>query len=116
MMEVRRGLCAATLVLSVLGRAAAGQEAAPSPSPAPIVRFHPDVSKALPTAGSLTARVVQLNTGLVLEREESAGLFPAEPSRFAFRGGSWTQSRIEIDGFDATDPIFGGRALVWGAV
>jgi hypothetical protein len=78
--------------------------------------FHPEVVAALPTAGSFTARVVQLNAGLVLEREEGAGLFPAEPSRFAFRGGSWTQSRIEIDGFDATDPFFGGRALVWNAV
>jgi hypothetical protein len=79
-------------------------------------RFNPEVVRALPTAGSLTARVVQLNAGLVLEREEGAGLFPAEPSRFSFRGGSWTQSRIEVDGFDVTDPVFGGRALVWGAV
>ncbi len=88
----------------------------PEPSPTPAARSQAEVTKALPTAGSLTARVVQLNSGLVLEREESSGLFPAEPSRFAFRGGSWTQSRIEIDGFDVTDPIFGGRALVWGAV
>jgi hypothetical protein len=88
----------------------------PSPSPSPAPRFNPDAESALPTAGSLTARVVQLNAGLVLEREEGVGLFPAEPSRFSFRGGSWTQSRIEIDGFDVTDPVFGGRALVWGAV
>ena len=94
------------------------QDVAPSPepSPTPAPRFHPDVMNALPTAGSLTARVVQLLSGLVLEREEGAGLFPAEPSRFAFRGGAWTQSRIEIDGFDVTDPVFGGRPLVWGSV
>ncbi|MBX7185621.1 MAG: hypothetical protein K1Y01_10795 [Vicinamibacteria bacterium] len=96
--------------------AVAQENSAPAPSPTPAPRFQPEVLKALPTAGSLTARVVQLNSGLVLEREESSGLFPAEPSRFAFRGGSWTQSRFEIDGFDVTDPIFGGRPLVWGAV
>ncbi len=94
------------------------QDVAPSPepSPTPAPRFHPDVMNALPTAGSLTARVVQLPSGLVLEREEGVGLFPSEPSRFAFRGGAWTQSRIEIDGFDVTDPVFGGRPLVWGSV
>ncbi len=103
-------------VLFAAGVFAQEKPAAPEPSPTPAPRFQPEVVKALPTGGSLTARVVQLNSGLVLEREESSGLFPAEPSRFAFRGGSWTQSRIEIDGFDVTDPIFGGRALVWGAV
>ena len=103
-------------VLFAAGVFAQEKSPAPEPSPSPAPRFQPEVVKALPTAGSLTARVVQLNSGLVLEREESSGLFPAEPSRFAFRGGSWTQSRIEIDGFDVTDPIFGGRALVWGAV
>ncbi len=97
--------------------AAFAQEPGPSPepSPTPVPRFHPDVVKALPSAGSLTARVVQLPSGLVLEREEGVGLFPAEPSRFAFRGGAWTQARIEVDGFDVTDPIFGGRPLVWGS-
>ena len=106
-------------VAGILAAAVAvAQEKAPTPlpSPSPVTRFQPEVVKALPTAGSLTARVVQLNSGLVLEREEGAGLFPAEPSRFSFRGGSWTQSRIEVDGFDVTDPILGGRALVWGAV
>ena len=111
----------AALVLGLIGisgSVASADDAAPLPSasPSPLPAFHPDVHTALPTAGSLTARVVQLNSGLVLEREEGAGLFPAEPSRFAFRGGSWTQSRIEIDGFDVTDPIFGGRPLVFGAV
>lgn len=104
----------ASLAFATLA-SAADQAPAPAASPTP-ARWQPEVVKALPTAGSLTARVVQLNSGLVLEREESNGLFPAEPSRFAFRGGSWTQSRVEIDGFDVTDPIFGGRALVWGAV
>lgn len=104
------------IAFAVTGALAQTQAPPPEPSPTPEVRFHPDVVRALPTAASLTARVVQLNSGLVLEREEGAGLFPAEPSRFAFRGGSWTQSRIEIDGFDVTDPILGGRALVWGAV
>lgn len=88
----------------------------PEPSPTPAPRFNPDAVKALPTAGSLTARAVQLPSGLVLEREEGVGLFPAEPSRFAFRGGAWTHSRIEVDGFDVTDPFFGGRPLVWGSV
>ena len=37
----------------------------PEPSPSPAPRFQPEVVKALPTAGSLTARVVQLNAGLV---------------------------------------------------
>jgi len=97
-------------------RVAFAQPPEPTPVSTPIPRFSPEVVTALPTAGSLTARAVQLNAGLVLEREESAGLFPAEPSRFSFRGGSWTQSRVEIDGFDVTDPLFGGRALVWGAV
>ncbi len=107
--------CLATVV-AVAGVLAEEKVPAPGPSPTPAVRSQAEVAKALPAAGSLTARVVQLNSGLVLEREEGAGLFPAEPSRFSFRGGSWTQSRIEIDGFDVTDPIFGGRALVWGAV
>jgi hypothetical protein len=111
-----RVLAAAAGVLLSVGVYAQEKGAPPEPSPTPEARFQPEVLKALPTAGSLTARVVQLNSGLVLEREESGGLFPAEPSRFAFRGGSWTQSRIEIDGFDVTDPILGGRALVWGAV
>jgi hypothetical protein len=79
-------------------------------------QVHPDVLRALPTAGSVTGRIVQTHAGLVLEREEGAGLFPSEPSRFAFRGGSWTHTRIEIDGFDVTDPILGGRPLVWGSV
>lgn len=107
----------AILALSA-GSVTLAQEPAPSPEPwpTPEPRFHPAVVKALPTAGSLTARIVQLNPGLVLEREEGVGLFPAEPSRFTFRGGSWTQSRIEIDGFDVTDPILGGRPLVWGSV
>lgn len=96
--------------------AAAQPPGAPEPSPTPPTRLQAEVLHALPTAGSLTARAVQLNSGLVLEREEGAGLFPAEPSRFTFRGGSWTQSRIEIDGFDVTDPTFGGRPLAWGAV
>ncbi|HRB13308.1 MAG TPA: hypothetical protein PKU70_09870, partial [Vicinamibacteria bacterium] len=119
MIELRARPLLFVSVASVLFAAsvfAQEKAAAPEPSPTPAPRFQPEVVKALPTAGSLTARVVQLNSGLVLEREESSGLFPAEPSRFAFRGGSWTQSRIEIDGFDVTDPIFGGRALVWGAV
>jgi hypothetical protein len=93
------------------------QTGASSGSEAPKAsQVHPDVMKALPTAGSVTGRVVQTYAGLVLEREEGAGLFPSEPSRFAFRGGSWTHTRIEIDGFDVTDPIFGGRPLVWGSV
>ncbi len=118
-MENKRRRMALVSVLGAwVGTNAFAQDVAPSPEPSPVPsrRFDPDVVKALPTAGSATARVVQLNSGLVLEREESAGLFPAEPSRFAFRGGAWTQSRIEIDGFDVTDPIFGGRALVWGSV
>lgn len=115
-MQRLRALASAITILA--GTLAFAQDAAPSPdpSPGPASRFHPDVVKALPIAGSLTARVVQLNSGLVLEREEGVGLFPAEPSRFAFRGGAWTQSRVEIDGFDVTDPILGGRALVWGSV
>jgi hypothetical protein len=119
MIDMRaRRLLAASLAAALAATGALAQETvpAPGPSPTPVARFQPDVVRALPTAGSLTARVVQLNSGLVLEREESAGLFPAEPSRFSFRGGSWTQSRIEVDGFDVTDPILGGRALVWGAV
>ena len=116
-MRARRLLIASLAsVMAVAGVFAQEKVPAPEPSPTPAARFQPDVVKALPTAGSLTARAVQLNSGLVLEREEGAGLFPAEPSRFSFRGGSWTQSRVEIDGFDATDPIYGGRALVWGAV
>ena len=113
-MSGRRNAAAVAAVLIFLPLQAAAQS--PEPSPTPPARYHPDVMKALPTAGSLTGRAVQLNAGLVLEREEGAGLFPAEPSRFAFRGGSWTQSRVEIDGFDVTDPLFGGRALVWGSV
>lgn len=103
-------------VLTAVGAFAQGKTPPPEPSPPPSARFHPEVVRALPTAASLTARVVQLNSGLVLEREEGAGLFPAEPSRFAFRGGSWTQTRIEVDGFDVTDPVLGGRPLVWGSV
>ncbi|MEO8499484.1 MAG: hypothetical protein ABI565_01115 [Vicinamibacteria bacterium] len=114
MIEKKAALVAALLALA--GTGVFAQEPSPSPESTPPARFHPDVVKALPTAGSLTARVVQLNAGLVLEREEGAELFPAEPSRFTFRGGSWTQSRIEIDGFDVTDPIMGGQALVWGAI
>lgn len=105
-----------TLLMAATDARAQDPAPSPSPSPAPINWYDQDAVKALPTAGSLTARVVQLPSGLVLEREEGVGLFPAEPSRFAFRGGAWTQSRVEIDGFDATDPIFGGRALVWGSV
>lgn len=97
--------------------AGVAQDTRPSPTPSPVAPKLPSpVLVALPTAGSLTARIVQLNSGLVLEREEGVGLFPAEPSRFTFRGGAWTQSRIEIDGFDVTDPLLGGRGLVWGAV
>jgi len=110
------GLLAAALALFVANAALAQQAPLPDPSPAPVPRFNPEAVRALPTAGSLTARVVQLPSGLVLEREEGVGLFPAEPSRFAFRGGAWTQSRIEVDGFDVTDPFFGGRPLVWGSV
>ncbi len=111
-----RSLAAAFVLLAA--NVAFAQDAAPrpEPSPTPVPRFNPDAVRALPTAGSLTARVVQLPSGLVLEREEGVGLFPAEPSRFAFRGGAWTHSRIEIDGFDVTDPFFGGRPLVWGSV
>lgn len=108
---------AAALVLLAANLAFAQAPAPrPEPSPTPVPRFNPDAVKALPTAGSLTARVVQLPSGLVLEREEGVGLFPAEPSRFAFRGGAWTHSRVEVDGFDVTDPFFGGRPLVWGSV
>jgi len=101
-----------------MGTRAAAQEPSPTPEPSPRTAASSlsEVVEALPSAGSLTARVVQLNAGLVLEREEGVGLFPAEPSRFAFRGGSWTQTRIEIDGFDVTDPVLGGRPLVWGSV
>jgi hypothetical protein len=113
-----RGAALASALGALAAKGGVAQDKAPAPasSPSPSPRFNGDVVKALPTAASPTARAVQLNSGLVLEREEGAGLFPAEPSRFSFRGGSWTQSRIEIDGFDVTDPIFGGRALVWGAV
>jgi hypothetical protein len=111
-----RPVAAAFIVLAASLAMAQDAAARPEPSPAPVPRFHPDVVRALPTAGSLTARVVQLPSGLVLEREEGVGLFPAEPSRFAFRGGAWTHSRIEVDGFDVTDPFFGGRPLVWGSV
>ncbi|MBK5257157.1 MAG: hypothetical protein JJE39_14095 [Vicinamibacteria bacterium] len=113
----RLQMLAAALTL-LAGTLASAQQPGPSPepSPSPRPRFDPEVAKSLPRAGSLSARVVQLNSGLVLEREEGPGLFPAEPSRFTFRGGSWTQSRVEIDGFDVTDPIFGGRPLVWGSV
>ncbi len=115
-MQRLRALASALTIFG--GTHALAQDAAPTPepSPRPIGRFHPSVVKALPAAGSLSARVVPLYSGLVLEREEGVGLFPAEPSRFTFRGGSWTQTRVEIDGFDVTDPILGGRALVWGSV
>ncbi len=111
-----RPLAAAFFLLAA--NVALAQDAAPraEPSPTPVPRFNPEAVRALPTAGSLTARAVQLPSGLVLEREEGVGLFPAEPSRFAFRGGAWTHSRIEVDGFDVTDPLFGGRPLVWGSV
>ena len=111
---------AVAAILTVIASSARAQDPLADPTPTPLADattfFRPEVSKALPSAGSLTGRVVLLNSGLVLEREEGAGLFPAEPSRFAFRGGSWTQSRIEIDGFDVTDPFFGGRPLAWSAV
>ncbi len=115
-MSRRRNAAVLTAMASLLGASAPAQDATPSPSPTPAEGGEKAVVRALPSAGSLTARAVQLNAGLVLEREEGVGLFPAEPSRFAFRGGSWTQSRIEIDGFDVTDPILGGRPLVWGSV
>lgn len=111
-----RPLTAAFVLLAANVAFAQDPASRPEPSPTPVPRFNPDAVRALPTAGSLTARVVQLPSGLVLEREEGVGLFPAEPSRFAFRGGAWTHSRIEIDGFDVTDPFFGGRPLVWGSV
>lgn len=117
LMCFRRMAVVVGLGLGIPGVALA-QSPAPSPEPSPAAvppAGRPEILKALPNAGSLTARAVQMNAGLVLEREEGAGLFPAEPSRFAFRGGSWTQSRIEIDGFDVTDPILGGRPLVWGS-
>lgn len=111
---------AAVVVLSLgVASAARAQAAAPTPvaeaSPSPTPQYRPEVSLSLPAASSFTGRAVRLNAGLVLEREEGAGLFPTEPSRFAFRGGSWTQSRIVIDGFDVTDPVFGGRPVAWGA-
>lgn len=114
----RRKAASIVAALLLLPVAASAQSPSPSPeaSPEEARRFPVEVLKALPTAGSLTGRAVQLTAGLVLEREEGAGLFPAEPSRFAFRGGSWTQSRIEVDGFDVTDPIFGGRPVAWGSV
>lgn len=117
-MAVRRKVAAAGAALLLISGEVRAQDPTPSPSPSPTPTnwYHADAVKALPTAGSLTARVVQLPSGLVLEREEGVGLFPAEPSRFAFRGGAWTQSRIEIDGFDVTDPLFGGRAVVFGSV
>ncbi len=115
--EITTGSLTAVFVLLAANVAFAQDPGSrPEPSPTPVPRFHPEAVRALPTAGSLTARVVQLPSGLVLEREEGVGLFPAEPSRFAFRGGAWTHSRIEIDGFDVTDPFFGGRPLVWGSV
>jgi hypothetical protein len=113
----RRRNAAVLAVFMLTPGSVRAQTAAPSdPQPPKTFQVHPDVMKALPTAGSVTGRVVQTHAGLVLEREEGAGLFPSEPSRFAFRGGSWTHTRIEIDGFDVTDPIVGGRPLVWGSV
>ena len=105
-----------TALIAIAGTRVRAQDAGPplepSPTPEPA---RAAVMHALPVAGSITARAVQLNAGLVLEREESAGLFPAEPSRLVFRGGSWTQTRFEVERFDVTDPVSGGRPLVWGA-
>ena len=117
MMRKRRvAVCVMTLIWAA-SRTVAAQDLASSveasPTPEPV---RSTVNRALPSAGSITARAVQLNAGLVLEREEGAGLFPAEPSRLVFRGGSWTQTRVEVDGFEVTDPVFGGRPLVWGAI
>jgi hypothetical protein len=106
----------ASLLVALIHWPAAALAQPPEVSATPVDQYRLEVIKALPTGGSLTARVVQLNAGLVLEREEGVGLFPGEPSRFTFRGGAWTQTRVEIDGFDVTDPILGGRALVWGSV
>lgn len=100
---------------SVASASAPPPSAEASPSPSPTTRYRPEILKALPAASSVAGRAVRLEPGFVTEREEGAGLFPAEPSRFSWRGGSWTQSRVAIDGFDVTDPYAGGRPVAWGA-
>lgn len=94
---------------ALLAFAAAAQPAAsPTPSPQP----SPEAA-IVARSGSWIESLVRFTPGLVLEREENAGMFPAEPSRFGWRGGSWAHNRLLWDGFDLTDPSSGGRPVAW---
>ena len=69
------------------------------------------LARDLPSARTAWSLLETLEPAAVTDRIEGAGLYPAEPARFAMRGASWTQNAVLVDGLDVTDPLRGGVPL-----
>ncbi len=69
------------------------------------------LARDLPSARTVWSLLETLEPAAVTDRIEGAGLYPAEPARFAMRGASWTQNAVLVDGLEVTDPLRGGVPL-----
>jgi hypothetical protein len=66
----------------------------------------------LPSSGTVWSTLETVEPMAIVDRIDGAGLYAAEPGRFALRGSSWTQNAFVLDGLDLTDPVIGGTPLV----
>ena len=103
--RTRKAAAFAALSLGFAVAAQAQVAATPTPeaSPSPTPQYRPEVSLSLPAASSFTGRVVRLNAGLVLEREEGAGSF--RPNRRVSRSAAVRGRSRASPSTDSTPPI-----------
>ncbi len=67
---------------------------------------------ALPSADNLWSVLENQDLSATTNRIDPAGLWADHPVLFSARGAtSWTQNEIKLNGFDVTEPYFGGTPM-----